>query len=336
MIGLLAIFASRDPSSRWTMDRDLLSRIMQPAIWKWGLDQDMELLARVIRERKTVWSDGLDLEFASNAVIRAKNRGDIRATLKAVQEYDEAKWRAWLSTSGGQKYATLFEQSEKRVQGVGTKDKRPRPDLEEGITVARSVLPGIADKGWLNNDWERGFLPEVRASCWLPPIGNCNLYTLQKYIDGATTSSVDVETLLLIRKKLLDRRQLLPRPLSKWWHEYERGGHRYPNEKAAPPQRPNRLSYLWRNILIQTTIELLDRVGMRPNATATDPETGVRRASGCEAVALALQDLGMTPTRADGDPFFNVQRIWKLRPWHKPIFPDVKKYSRFTIQRFGR
>ena len=184
MIGLLAMLSTRDPASRLTLDRDLLSRIIHPGILKLALDQDMELLAKIIRNPKAFGTGGLNVEEASKAIMQAKDRGDIRTAIKAMQEYDTAKWRGWLTTSGGKQYVILFERNENRLKGNGSKDNRRRPELPEGIAVARSLLPGIVDKTWLNKDWERGFLPEVMASCWLPPIGACNLDTLQMYIDG--------------------------------------------------------------------------------------------------------------------------------------------------------
>ena len=132
---------------------------------------------------------------------------------------------------------------------------------------------------------------------------------------------------------LLDRGQSLPQVLSEWWEEYIDGLRPLPIRKAGPAHRHPRLSYIWRNIPIQITIEMLCRVGMLPYATAIDETSRIHRASGCAAVTSALQELGMTPTREDGDLLWNIQRIWDERFWKKPIKTSVEKYEKFTVKR---
>ena len=59
MNALIEILASRDPASRRTIDRDLLSQIMRPRIVKLALNKYMELLGSIIRNPKAFGTGGL-------------------------------------------------------------------------------------------------------------------------------------------------------------------------------------------------------------------------------------------------------------------------------------
>ena len=99
--------------------------------------------------------------------------------------------------------------------------------------------------------------------------------------------------------------------------------------KPVPPYRPTIPDRLKRDIHIQFTIGLLERLGIPPYGTDV---------SGCRIVSealLELSDSGLVP-KALGLSEGAVERIWKECTWKEGAFEDVmRKYSEAIAERSG-
>ena len=98
--------------------------------------------------------------------------------------------------------------------------------------------------------------------------------------------------------------------------------------KPVPPYRPTNPDRLKRDIHIQFTIGLLERLGIPPYGTDV---------SGCRIVSEALLELsdgGLVPEAlalSEGA----VERIWKECTWRTSFMPVMRKYSKAIAERSG-
>ena len=140
----------------------------------------------------------------------------------------------------------------------------------------------------------------------LPPSSSSLAYQLVQFLGGRSQSaSLKLDQLSGVRS------------LATWQRDVTSGRRQRPAMKPVAPHRPTIPDRLKRDIHIQFTIGLLERLGIPPYGTDF---------SGCRIVSEALREL------SDGA----VERIWKECTWKEGAFEDVmRKYSKPIAERSG-
>ena len=101
--------------------------------------------------------------------------------------------------------------------------------------------------------------------------------------------------------------------LAKWRPQAARGRRMRPARMPVQPHRPVNAAYALRDIQIQFTIAVLQKVGAPP---------GGNPVSGCRIASEAL-----------GIPEETIRRIWKERIWARPFWSVMSKYSKAIAER---
>ena len=110
--------------------------------------------------------------------------------------------------------------------------------------------------------------------------------------------------------------------LAKWRMEAADGHRRRPGRKPHPPYHPVKLVHVRRNLKIQLTIAVLERLGVPPRGSLV---SGCR--IGSEALKHSEDNGGLSED--------TVVRIWKARIWKKPFQPVMWKQSKAIAERTG-
>ena len=153
------------------------------------------------------------------------------------------------------------------------------PSHQEGLRVARPTLADVADTGLFDVEWESAAVSKVLADQWLPPSGVPSRPALREYIRRSKGNRAYFDALGHIEATLHDRGKAIPGPLAKWREEVAGGRLRRPALRPVPSHRPANLAQLARDMQIQFTIEVLSRVGVKPNGSDV---------SGCRIVSNTL------------------------------------------------
>ena len=152
---------------------------------------------------------------------------------------------------------------------------------------------------------------------------------LRDYIRRSESSLVHFDALSRIYEELDNQGKAIPRLLATWQRDVTSGRRQRPAMKPVPPYRPTNPDRLKRDIHIQFTIGLLERLGIPPYGTDF---------SGCRIASEALRELadsGLVP-KALGLSEDTVTRIWKGRIWKEGAFEDVmRKHSKAIAERNG-
>ena len=138
---------------------------------------------------------------------------------------------------------------------------------------------------------------------------------LRKYIKLSRSTRVPFDALSFICEELYNRGEAVTGLLAKWRQEVAGGLRRRPAIKPIPAHRPPNPAQLARDIHIQVTIAILERVGVPPQG---------RLVSGCHIVS-----------EASGLPDDTVVRIWKACTWRTSFVPVMRKYSEAIAKRTG-
>ena len=112
-----------------------------------------------------------------------------------------------------------------------------------------------------------------------------------------------------------NRGKSIPGPLAKWREEVASGLRRRPALRPIPSHRPANPAQIARDMQIRFVIEVLDRIGIKPNGSDV---------SGCRIVAEVL-----------GIPEERVRRIWKARVQKGPFVPAMQKQMKAIAERNG-
>ena len=189
------------------------------------------------------------------------------------------------------------------------------PSHQEGLRVARPTLVDIPDTGLFDVEWESAAVSKLLADQWLPPNGVPSRPTLREYIKRSVSNRTYFEALVPIGEKLHDRGESIPRPLARWREEVAGGRLRRPAMNPASPIAPPITASSCATCRSSSAIEVLGRVGVRPNGSDV---------SGCRIVSDAPRV-----------PEDTVRRTWKACMWRKSIMPAVQKYSKAIAERNG-
>ena len=172
------------------------------------------------------------------------------------------------------------------------------------------MLADIPDVGRLDREWESAAVSAVLAAP--PPSGVFSPGMLPEYIKRSEESRVYFDAVELIEEEAKSRHQDIPRP--HWPQDVRRRRKRPARKRLRRGRQPNPAK-LRRDIQIQFTIEVLKRVGIRPQSTDV---------SGCRIVSEAL-----------GMPVATVERLWKERLWNGSFVSLMQRHSKAIAERTG-
>ena len=283
---------------------------------RWAVGRRLDLVEDVVCGPQDSGTGAPGMREAMECIHRALERRDRNAEDAAVVDRMRAELQElWWDYPERRLLRDLYRRDARRRDGSGSPDSRRPPDETEGLRVARGLLADIPDRGRLDAERESAAHSKLLADQWLSPHGVPSRPTLREYIRRSRSNRAYFDALGRIDEKLHDRGKSIPGPLAKWWEEVDGGRLRRPALRPISSHRPANLAQLARDMQIQFTIEVLSRVGVKPNGSDV---------SGCSIVADAL---GLSED--------TVRRTWKGRMWRKSIMPAVQKYSKAMADRNG-
>ena len=282
---------------------------------RWVIDKLMDLTEEVVCEPLHSGPDAPGTEESMRSVQMAVERGDGKAEEEAIVEGIRADLRNWLRKFPKRELLTrLFLRAVRRREKSGSPDSRRRPSRSEALPLARALLADVPGKAArLDSAWEAAAVAMVLARLWLLAPSRD---TLREYIRRSRKSRVYFTAVGMIQYELDYRGEDIPSYLETWFREVNRGLRRPPALMIVPAHRPINLTVFIRNFRIHLTIEILNRLGVRPRG---------KYLSGCGVVAEVL-GLGEE----------TVEDIWKDRIWEKPFEPVVAHYARPLRDRYGQ
>ena len=167
----------------------------------------------------------------------------------------------------------------------------------------------------MDAEHEVAALSKFLADQLLPPIGKPSRPVLRDHIRRSEASRVHFDALGFVCEELDSRGEAITGPLAEWRQEVADGRRRRPATKPIPPHRPANPAQLARDIHIQFTLEVLDRVGVPPRGSPI---------SGCYIVS-----------EASGLSEGTVERIWKACAWRTSFVRVMPNYWKAIAERTG-
>ena len=278
---------------------------------RWGIKMRLRLIEEVVTGPHVSWIGAPGKDEAMKRIMRALAQGDWKAEEEASEAYMRAELMEWWRIFPEQQLLKdLYGRAARRSERRGSRDSRRRPDHKEGLRVAKAILADIPDVGGLDRERESAAVSAVLAAP--PPSGVFSPGMLPEYIKRSEESRVYFDAVRRIEEEAKSRHQDIPRP---HWPQAVRRRRVRPARKRLPRGRQFNTAILLRDVQIQFTIEVLKRVGIRPQGTDV---------SGCRIVSEAL-----------GMPVATVERIWKERIWNRSFVPVMQKHSKAIAERTG-
>ena len=276
----------------------------------WHLETRLRLIEEIASGRRVPETGAPGGEEAKRALIRSMGR-DWKAEEKDILASHIAEVREWWQDfPERRRLIDLYRRAARRREGSGSPDSRHLPSHQEGLRVARALLADIAPTDRLDSERENAAVSKILADLMSPPLGASSSGALRQCISRSRTSRVHFDALARLFEEKNSRGEGIPRPLLKWRQEVAGGRRRRPAKRSAPRYRPVNPADFVRNIQIQFTIAVLQRVGVKPRG---------RLVSGCRIVS---EKLGCSED--------NVKRIW-----NKPFTPEFQKHAGAIATRTG-
>ena len=287
-------------------------------IIRWGIETRLQLIEEVALGPQTFGIGAPGKEEAMRVLSRSLGR-DWKADAEAFDDCMRTEMGEWWRYFREPELLTaLYRRAARRRAECGSPDGRRRPSHSEGLLVARALLVDLPNVGRLDSAWEHAAVSTVLAAILLPPLGVTSPGELRKYIEHSETTRVYFDAIGLMCEEIHKRQRALPRPLFRWQQQATGGHRRRPPQMPVAPHRPVNPAKLLHDVQIQFIIEILRRVGVRPNA---------RDVSGCRIVSEALECEELSEE--------TVRRIWKERIWRRPFQHEIRKYSKAIAERTG-
>ena len=278
-------------------------------IIRWAVEARLRHIEEIVCGRDASGTDALSAEAAFAGILGSMG-SDWKSDEADVEYYMQADMRGWWRDFPKQELLSLlYRRAARRKEGTGSDDSRRLPEPDEGCRVAKALLSDIRVTGRLDAIWEAAAVSRSLADLALPPIGQLSRTKVREYIKRFRSSPVHYDALSLICEGLDKKGEAIPGFLAIWRQEAADGRRKRPAMQPKPPHRPLSLVKLPRYFHIQFTIEVLDRLGIRPMGNP----------SGCSIVAEALA-LEMSER--------DVRRIWEARAWRvsSSFMPFMRKY----------
>ena len=233
---------------------------------RWGVEMRLRLLEEVVCGTRISGIAAPCKEEAMGRFQRAWQRSDIRAEEEAIEDYMRAELREWVRLlAERQLFRLLYQRAARRRAGRGSRDSRRTPGRSEGLPLARVMLADVPKVGRLDREWESTAVSMVLASP--PPLGVFSVGALPEYVKRAEDSLVyfdAVGRLDEIEGKAKGRDEDTPLPLKKYRPQSTRQGRKRPARNPLSRGRPLNPDTLRRDMHIQFTIEVLNRIGISP------------------------------------------------------------------------
>ena len=281
---------------------------------RWGTGVPLQLMEDVVRGPQDFGAGAPGMEEAWERIFRATERRDRKAEDAAVVDYTRAAlWDLWRGYSERRLLTDLYRRADRRQDGSGSDNSRRLPDEAEGLRVARELLAEIPATGRLDAEWESATLSKVLADQLLPPSGVPSRPAVREYIRHSKVNRDYFDALGHIEATLHDRGESIPGPLARWREEVASGRLRRPASRTIPSHRPVNPAQIARDMQIQFVLEVLNRIGIKPNGSFV---------SGCRIVAEVL-----------GIPEERVRRIWKARVQKGPFVHVMQKQMKGIAER---
>ena len=286
---------------------------------RWAIARRLELMEALALGSLGPVTDAGSREELKERMHRALERRDRKAEDQAILDYERDELEEWWRWFPERRLLTdLFWRDARRRAGCkckGGSDCR-RPYYLEGLRIARGLWADLQGASPLPLDvnWESSALSNVLADLYFPPYGSCSHVQLQEYEERSSSSRVHDEALERLVEEHRQRNRPIPRPLSKWQRKAGARLLRRPAKHPLPRHRPVIVDDLVRNVRVQFTVELLQRLGVRPQG----------RPSGCFITAEAL---GLSEE--------TVRHIWNKPVWGEPYGFLPRKHMKAIATRHG-
>ena len=298
---------------------------------RWVVAKRLEIIEEIALGSQTSGRESPDMDEAWERAWEAVGRREREAEDEALVHRTRAEvWEWWQGFSERSLLTAIYRRAVLRESGGGGPDKRRLPTHSEGLRIARALLSEISDRGHLVPEHEAATVAQVLADQLLPPIGTPSRPLLRGYIKRSESSRVHFEALNIIYEKLKSQGKAIPSLLARWHRDFASGRRQRPIMKPVPAHPPTNQDRLKRDIRIQFTIGLLQRLGVPPYGS-------YQGVSGCSIVSqalLELSDCGILPTTL-GLSEGSVERIWKECTWRASFMPVMRKYSKAIAERTG-
>ena len=298
---------------------------------RWLMKKRLEIIEEIALGSQTSGRDTPDMEEAWGRMWKAVGRRDREAEDEAIVDRTRAElWEWWRGFSERTLLTDLYERAARRKAECGNADERRRPSHSEGLRIAFALLAALSDKSPLDPEYESAAVAQVLADQLLSRIGVPSRPALRDYIRRSESSRVHFDALSLIYEDLHNEGKAIPGPLAAWRQDVASGRRRRPDLKPVPAHSPTNPDRLKRDIHIQFTIEILDRLGVPPYGSHLT-------VSGCRIAWEALEEFyysGLIPETL-GLSEGTVERIWKECTWRRSFVSVMCKYSKAIAKRNG-
>ena len=284
------------------------------ANFQWIIETHLQIFEQIVCGTPVSKADQPSMDEGEAALHRAIASRDAEAEDEALVDMTKAHLLAWWQDFSEQHFLTeLYGRSERRRTESGSPDSRRIPDHPDGLRVARALLADIHVIGPLDVVWEAAAITKALADLYFPPLSVRSRDLVRGYIQYSRSTQVFFDALHLICAELENRGEAIGGQLFSWRQAVADGRLRRPRMKPIPARRPAKPSQFARDIHLQFTIEILDRLGVPPRGNS---------ASGCRIVA-----------EASGIPIDTIERIWKVCPWRTSFIPLLQKYANDVAER---
>ena len=292
---------------------------------RWSIAIRLQILEEIVLGPEDSGTGEPSMEEAEERMRRAVERGDRKAEDEAIVDYMRAEIRAWWQDFPERPLLRrLYRRAASWREAVGSLAGMPSPTYMQGLQVARGLLADIPDKGKLDVEGEAEAVAKVLAGQGLVSNIAPSRARVRECIKRSRSSHVHFEALRYICKELKDQGEAITGPLDKWRQGVADGRLKPPAMKPIPAHSPANPAKLARDIHIQFTIAVLDRVGIRPRGNP----------SGCGIVAEVLFEASGVSEDAEV-PEDTVVGIWKARTWKRSYVPVMRKHSKAIAKRHG-
>ena len=296
---------------------------------RWGFECHMENIKEFACGPKAFESGGPGREETAQRIRLAVKRMDSEAEDKAIGDGMRVQTsELWWNFPELQLLGEHFRRDALRKEGRDSPGSTALPSEEEALRLAvallasvpgRSLLAGIPGADWLTREWESAAVSSALAYQYLRAPSRDRL---REYIWRFRSSRVHFDALGLIWEELNSLGKATS-PLKHWRQEVDSGRRLRPRWRPMPKHRPVTWAKLLSDLNIQLTIEILHRIGIKPE------EDG---ASGCRIVSKAL---ATSKDKALRLSYETVRGIWQARFWEKPFEAVVVKHCEAIAKRNG-
>ena len=295
--------------------------------FRWVIDSYLKLIEEFACDPGAFGRGGPTVEEVNERVHRAVEQEDREvedeAILGGMRVQTREKWQDFpeLELLGDHSRRAAL-----RKAGRGSPGATDIPTHEEGLRLARAVLahaPGrlllalMPSAEGMDPEWESQALSALLAHQWIRERSPRMVAQMKNH----SHLRVYFDAIILICEELKCLGEEIRPPLRYWKGEVDSGRRKRPRATPLPNHPPVTLPKLVRDLNIQLTIEVLSRIGIRPEG---------KYISGIHLVEMALEDSEDKALRLSHE---GLRRVWQERLWGNRSRCQAAKYSNVIIER---